>query len=147
VSKPLRHYFIPSKVHWTDEGHRFAWHMKLRDKRAEAAFFAADPATGRRWRIDPRDYVTSRQALKMATRPDMMVQFARHVAADHRRRGKGEVQVRARVHASLNGRPPQPLVDPTVDLAAQERLMGAAPWVLPLKAPLRPSKESTTSVK
>ena len=29
---PLRHFAIPGDVNWTEEGHRFSWHMKLRDK-------------------------------------------------------------------------------------------------------------------
>ena len=29
---PLRHYLIPGNVSWTEEGHRFSWRMKLRDK-------------------------------------------------------------------------------------------------------------------
>ncbi|MCI0746752.1 MAG: HTTM domain-containing protein [Verrucomicrobia subdivision 3 bacterium] len=29
---PLRHLLYPGSVHWTEEGHRFSWHMKLRDK-------------------------------------------------------------------------------------------------------------------
>jgi hypothetical protein len=31
---PLRHLMIPGEVSWTEEGHRFSWHMKLRDKYA-----------------------------------------------------------------------------------------------------------------
>ncbi len=31
---PLRHYCIPGNVSWTEEGHRFSWRMKLRDKEA-----------------------------------------------------------------------------------------------------------------
>jgi hypothetical protein len=32
ASLPLRHWMIPGEVSWTEEGHRFSWHMKLRDK-------------------------------------------------------------------------------------------------------------------
>ena len=45
VTIPLRHYLIPSVVHWTEEGHRFAWHMKLRAKEAKVRFFAYNPKT------------------------------------------------------------------------------------------------------
>lgn len=41
---PLRHYLYPGRVQWTDEGHRFAWHMMLRDKSAVTKFHAR-PAT------------------------------------------------------------------------------------------------------
>ena len=29
---PLRHFALPGNVHWTEEGHNFSWHTKLRDK-------------------------------------------------------------------------------------------------------------------
>lgn len=35
---PLRHVLYPGTVHWTEEGHRFAWHMMLRTKSGSASF-------------------------------------------------------------------------------------------------------------
>ena len=32
---PLRHFLYPGNVSWTEEGHKFAWQMKLRDKVGE----------------------------------------------------------------------------------------------------------------
>jgi len=29
---PLRHLLYPGYVSWNEQGHRFAWQMKLRDK-------------------------------------------------------------------------------------------------------------------
>ena len=40
---PLRHWLYPGNPNWTEEGHRFAWHMKLRDKDATAVFELRDP--------------------------------------------------------------------------------------------------------
>jgi hypothetical protein len=37
---PFRHWLYPGSVHWTEEGHLFAWHMKLRYKSGRAAFRA-----------------------------------------------------------------------------------------------------------
>jgi len=34
----LRHWLYPGNVSWTEEGHRYAWHMKLRDKDCTATF-------------------------------------------------------------------------------------------------------------
>jgi hypothetical protein len=48
---PLRHLLYPGSPSWTEQGHRFAWQMKLRDKDAEATFFVRDPATGREWSV------------------------------------------------------------------------------------------------
>ena len=47
VLAPLRHFAYPGNVSWTEEGHQFAWHMKLRDKEADARFFVTDGQTRR----------------------------------------------------------------------------------------------------
>ena len=70
---PLRHLLYPGSPSWTEQGHRFAWQMKLRDKDATASFRLRDPATGREWRIEPRAYLARHQAEEMAARPDMIL--------------------------------------------------------------------------
>lgn len=133
---PLRHLLYPGEVGWTEEGHRFSWHMKLRDKSATASFEATDPATGKSWTIQPRSHLTTRQARKLATRPDMILQFAHFLAEQARRDGHAQVEVRAKVMASLNKRAKQWLIDPTVNLAAERRTLGHAAWIVPLTQPL-----------
>ena len=134
---PLRHYLYPGKVSWTEEGHRFAWHMKLRDKDASADFIIVDPVRSDTLVVDPRDYLTRWQARKMSTRPDMILQFSHYLAEKMRHDGHVQVEVRAEVTASLNGRRSQVLIDPTVDLARQRRTLKSASWILPLEEPLR----------
>jgi vitamin K-dependent gamma-carboxylase len=131
---PLRHFLYPGNVHWTEEGHRFSWHMKLRDKQATARFHVTDPVRGNTWLVSPAFHLTPRQVTKMSTRPDMLLQFAHHIARDQARRRKipHSLQVRALVTASLHGRPPGLLIDPNADLAAQRRSLGHASWILPL---------------
>ncbi|HXB55574.1 MAG TPA: HTTM domain-containing protein [Vicinamibacteria bacterium] len=136
VLVPLRHYAYPGNVSWTEEGHRFSWHMRLRDKESDARFLVTDLDQGATWTVEPSAYLTERQARVMAGRPDMILQFAHHLAGELRRSGHSQVEVRARVMASLNGRPPQLLVDPDVDLARQPRGLAPAPWILPLREPL-----------
>lgn len=36
---PFRHHLYPGNVSWTEEGHRFSWHMKLRIKQVSSAEF------------------------------------------------------------------------------------------------------------
>ena len=134
---PLRHLLYPGNVSWTEEGHRFAWHMKLRDKDARARFVVADPDGSTR-NVRLGDHLTRLQASKMAGQPDMILQFAHHLAREARAEGRTGVQVRARVMASLNGREPQLLVDPDVDLAARPRSLRRASWIVPLYQPLPP---------
>lgn len=136
VLMPLRHFLYPGSVHWTEEGHRFSWHMKLRDKSAQATFTATDPASGKVWQIKPKDYLTKRQREKMKKHPDMVLQFAHHVANEIRRKTQRDVEIRAKVLVSLNGRDRQLQIDPTVNLAAQERSLLPVSWILPLREPL-----------
>ncbi len=127
---PLRHFFYPGNVSWTEEGHRFAWHMKLRDKDCSAVFKLQGP--NRTWQVDPYDHLTSRQARKMAARPYMAVQFAHYLVDYARSADMSPATVRAHVDCSLNGRRDFPLIDRHVDLATRQYHMGSADWILPL---------------
>jgi hypothetical protein len=72
----------------------------------------------------------------MASRPHMILEFAHHLARDFEARLGRPVEVRAEVTCSLNGREPQLLVDPEVDLAREPRGQRHKPWILPLREPL-----------
>ena len=138
IFMPLRHWLYPGNVSWTEEGHRFAWHMKLRDKSADARFFASDPASGRSGEIDPLLYLTDWQYDEMAARPDMIVQFAHHIERDARETfGVRDVKVTAQVEASLNGREFQRMIDPKTDLSEVETSpFTTADFIEPLRTPL-----------
>ena len=79
------------------------------------------------------------QHAEMVARPDMLQQFARYLADRETRPGHARLQVRVDAQVSLNGRRLQPMVDPTVDLAATTRTLGPAPWITELTAPRRKS--------
>jgi len=133
---PLRHYLYPGNVSWTEEGHNFAWHMKLRTKVGEAVFTVTHPRSGQTWIINPRDYLESHQLMKVITKPDLLLIFGHYLADEKKREGYDEVEVRARAMVSLNGRAPQLLIDPNVDLAKQQVSLLPAPWIVPLTTPL-----------
>ena len=67
----------------------------------------------------------------------MIVQFARHVKEETGSLGPGDVEVRAQVSASLNGRDEQTLIAPEADVSEVELqgLLGHADWVVPLRRP------------
>ena len=140
---PLRHWLYPGVVHWTEEGHRFSWHMKLRDKAADVRLVATDSVSGRTWEIKQTPYLTKRQRRAMSRRPDMILQFAHEIADRLRGEGYDGVEIRAVAAASLNGRPHQLMIDPSTDLAAQPRTLGPAEWILPLEPP-RPAAAAVT---
>lgn len=131
---PIRPYLYPGNPAWNEQGHRFAWRMKLRDKEGRLRFTVKDPATGRVWQIDSRDYLTRRQAAKMATRPSMILEFA-HYLRDRWRSDEGvaQPQVFAESYISVNGRPYRRYLDPGLDLAAIDRtFLSPDEWILPM---------------
>ncbi|MDB1088222.1 HTTM domain-containing protein [Streptomyces sp. ACA25] len=131
VLLPLRHFVIPGTVNWTEEGHRFAWHMMLRTKHGSAEFQLSDQ--DRTWRVDNSAHLTPKQEHRMAGHPERIVQYAHHLSELH---DGAEVRVSARV--SLNGRERALFIDPTVDLSqVPATWWGAADWILPLEEPLR----------
>ena len=70
IGMPLRHFAYPGDVSWTEEGHNFSWHMKLRDKDTYSIeFYATDPLSGETWEIDPYDELTDRQVSKNVKAP------------------------------------------------------------------------------
>lgn len=133
---PLRHYLYPGDVNWTEEGHNFAWHMKLRTKSGAAVFTVTHPPSGQTWTIKPEEHLKSHQLMKTITKPDLVLQFSHYLAEQKRREGYENVEVRAHVMVSLNGREPQLLIDPNVDLAKEEVSLLPAPWIVPLTTPL-----------
>lgn len=132
---PLRHWLYPGDVAWTEEGHKFSWRMKLRDKQGTVRFIATDPDTGRTWEVPIREHLRGWQRKEMNRRPEMILQFAHHLADLLRAQGHPRIELRAKSALSLNGRRPAPLLDPTVDLAAQPRSLWPAPYILPLAVP------------
>jgi vitamin K-dependent gamma-carboxylase len=135
---PLRHVLYPGDPSWTEEGHTFAWMMKLRDKKASIKFFVRDPATGKQWTVRPKEYLLSHQARKVGTRPDLILQFAHHLQAVWKNEYELQnVEVRVRSCVSLNGRPAALLIDPQRDLTKVKLGWQQADWILPLNVPFQ----------
>lgn len=134
---PLRHFLYPGNPGWTDEGDRFAWRMMLHSKVGEIAFGITDPISGETWAVDPADYLTREQERYLVGQPDMILQFSHFLADQWRIDGHPNVEVRAFANVSLNGRERAPLVDPTVDLAAEEPSIMPAEWITSLDDHMR----------
>jgi vitamin K-dependent gamma-carboxylase len=137
---PFRHLLYPGDVDWTEEGHHFSWRMKLRDKRGELRFLAIDPATRSAVVLTGVESVlTRRQQLAMHHDPDMIRQFAHLLAQGFRERGQGDMEIRVASSISLNGLPPQALVDPEVDLGSEPASPAPADWIVPLRTASSPT--------
>jgi hypothetical protein len=127
---PLRHWLYAGDVAWTEEGHEFSWRMKLRGKTGRATFIVVNPATRETWIEFPSDYLESWQARKMATRPELIRQFAHHLATLEGKRTGVPVEVYVKSRVKLNDHPTAALVDPRVDLGKEPYRIGAAAWIL-----------------
>lgn len=130
---PTRPYLLVDEFWlWNDVHNRFSWNMMLVDKKVDVHYLVVDPHSGQRWQVTPDEYISRFQYKFGLQSPDMIHQLALHIADEWRRAGFADVQVYARTVASLNGRKPQPLVDPDTDLTQFSRSFGRVPFIAPL---------------
>jgi hypothetical protein len=155
LAMPFRHFVYPGDVSWHEQGHKWSWHMKLRVKYpTEASFFVLDKSgrTVGMYRLMPGPEglmlapvideiglgspLSPRQARTMATRPELILQFAHFLRDKYREAGVAPVKVTANIQVRLNNRAPQYLIDPEADLTvAEDRLWPPAAWIMPLDEP------------
>jgi hypothetical protein len=134
---PFRHWLYPGNVLWTEEGHLFAWNMMLRTKVTGIQVLAVDPQKQALEYVDVMQWLTPRQFEEMTHDPEMMREFADFVGRQYEAMGRRDIEVHFLALSSLNGRKPQLLVDPTVDLSRQPRTLWHKPWIVPLAEPFR----------
>ena len=128
---PLRHRLYPGDVLWHEQGMRWSWKVMVREKSGSITYHVRDLDSGRTWQVSPSTYLQPRQEMEMSGQPDLVLQLARHIAADLKRRGHGTLEIRAEARVSLNGRPSQLMIDPTVDLLKVSDGLARATWILP----------------
>lgn len=132
---PLRHYAYPGIVSWTEEGHDFSWHMKLRSKhQGEFRYRVVNLATGDRYVLDPYQWITNKQSRKVGTRPDLILQLAKYMVRVMQNHGLdgAPLEIYADITCSLNGRPFQHLIDPNFNLLDAHNTWSHKKWIIPL---------------
>jgi vitamin K-dependent gamma-carboxylase len=132
VLVPLRFFAYPGAVNWTEEAFRFAWRVMLIEKSGSVEYRVVTERGETTLR--PRAELTPLQYKMMSTQPDMIHEYAQHLAARYRAEGHAGVRVYADAFASMNGRPGQRLIDPSFDLASAPRSLLPQPYILPLTA-------------
>ena len=110
--------------------------MMLRAKVNALRFVTVDRRTGQLAPVDPLRWLTLKQFDAMGYDPEMLREFAHFVRTQYEEEGQ-DVEVRVLALSSLNGRRPQPLVDPTVDLSREPRRLGPQPYIVPLRERFR----------
>ena len=132
---PLRHWLYEGRVDWTEEGHNFSWHMKLRTKgNCQVNFIATNPETEETWVIFPQGNLILRQFSKMCIRPHMIFQYGQYLGKQLETQGVKSPIIKINSLASLNFRPRQRMIDPDVNILKEEySTFSHAKWILPLK--------------
>ena len=136
VVLPFRHIVYVGDIGWHERGHYFAWRMMLRTKRSAMRIYITDPTLGETWNVDLLRQMHISQIEKCARDPEMVLDLAHLLRDDYRRRTGCVPEVRALVLTCYNGRKPQLLIDPTVDLAQEPRGFHNRPWIQPQSEPL-----------
>ncbi|RZS99017.1 HTTM domain-containing protein [Aquimarina brevivitae] len=129
---PLRHWFIPGDVLWTEEGHRLSWRMMLRGRSGITNFYIVDKndPSDRRTIVNKLKYVTQKQVNSLNTKPDFMWQFAQRLHKIYEAEGK-DIAVYVKSRVSVNGKKRKVLIDPDVDLASVPwNHFKTNPWVI-----------------
>lgn len=115
---PFRYLMYPGDASWHEQGHLFSWRMMLRVKEVALGYALEDPKTGLVANVNHKQFISIEQSDRFSKDPQLIVQFAQFLA-DHFSKELGRRPiVHAVAVASLNGRKPQLLVDPNLDLAS-----------------------------
>ena len=135
---PLRHRLYEGDASWHERGHLFSWRMMLRAKEVGIGYAVIDPLNNAVANLNHKQFLVDEQAEKFARDPQLIVQFAKFIAAKFEKETGRRPAVHAFVLASLNGRKPQFMIDPNINLAEVElTLFGKWDWLLPLTEELR----------
>ena len=127
---PLRHFVFIENTSWTERNHHFAWHMKLRAKNSVVRFYAFDPKSGKHELFKLQNHLKVHQLRRMSRDPWMIRDFAKFIKRRYAENGFDNIAVRAFTLCSLNGRTPQLLINPELDLTQDEMPDG---WIMPLE--------------
>lgn len=128
---PWRYLLYPGNLFWTEEGYRYSWRVMLMEKAGTATFYVKDGDVGKEGVVINSEFLNPHQEKQMSMQPDMILQFA-HLLADHyKAEGMQDPQVRAEVYVTLNARPSQLLIDPTVNLVQERDTFKPKKWILP----------------
>lgn len=127
---PIRHHFIQGNVFWTEEAHKMSWRMMLRAKGGYAGFKIKNLNTGKTENVDLEKYLTTKQRRNLL-KPDGIYQFTQKLKKEYAEKDI-TIEIYARVKVSLNGRTPEFLVDPKLDLTSIEwNYFWHNEWILP----------------
>ncbi|MEM9919937.1 MAG: HTTM domain-containing protein [Bacteroidota bacterium] len=130
---PNRFLLYPGSLFWTEQGYRFSWRVMLMEKAGYTTFTVTDRMDQRKEWVDNNEFLTPQQEKMMSTQPDMILQYAHHLAEVYEKKGFNDPIVQCNSRVTLNGVRSQLFIDPEVDLSKQKRGFRHKEWILPQK--------------
>ena len=107
------------------------------EKSGTAMFYVKDGPSGKEGTLINRHFLLPHQEKQMAMQPDMILQYAHHLADHYQKQGMKNPSIRAEVWVTLNGRAAALLIDPHVDLTTLSDSWEEKKWILPPPAATR----------
>jgi len=130
---PFRHFLFDGNTSWTGKASKFAWRMKAHTKKADVRFYYALTPTDSLKLAQAGMVINTMQIQHLYEDPNTILQFANFLGNDLKKSGYPNSIIKASINVSMNGRPPQPLIDSTLNLLAlKHNKWGAEDWVQPL---------------
>lgn len=128
---PFRHFFYDGHVGWNEWGRDFSWRMKIDGKSANEIVYVLSYPNGEVQLVKARKHLTTSQYIRLERRPSFLHQYAQFIK--HRyRRDFMYPEVRVNFKMAFNGRPPQYIIDPRVNLPSEEMSWNTPDWIVPL---------------
>tara|TARA_B110000046_G_scaffold184169_1_gene222003 strand:- start:643 stop:2016 length:1374 start_codon:yes stop_codon:yes gene_type:complete len=134
---PWRYLLYPGELFWTEEGYRFSWRVMLMEKAGSTNFKIMDLETGKYFRVNNTDFLTSFQEKQMSYQPDFILEYAHFLGDYFTKQGHKNVGVFAESYVALNGRLSTKFIDEKVDLYQQKISFNHKTWIVPFQSEIK----------
>jgi hypothetical protein len=135
VSVPLRHLLFEGNTEWTGKAQYFSWRMKIQTRKTEQLEFAVMNYDKKEViNVDLRSFGLNDDQLRLLSmHPETGVQLAKAIRETAEKKGLRNIEVKAKVKVSFNGRPAQMLYE-DMDLSkVKEGIFEERDYVVDLK--------------
>ncbi len=141
---PLRHHLITDNIIWSGISRNFSWHMKVQDRGMEEVSLLIINKDGGETIPFSKEQINKRinnlQIQTMVQTPSMVWQFSNWLEKRlnyELKKSKGktfdDLEIYSRIKTSFNGREPQYIIDPSVDLTQVKfDPLGENSWIMPV---------------
>ena len=129
VLSPLRLYFYPGNVFWTEYGHRYSWRMKLRDKQCDGELYTYIPSTKEWFEFPLNGMITARQYQKFTSRPEFIAQGVELATKELMAQANKTSEMYVYVACRVNYREAAMLTNPRINLNERDKWTWPYDWI------------------